>query len=569
VSDAIVVSIEDGLSPETVTKNRVGAMTHLFPRGNLTEPELLKALSAAVVESIDNQEVQLIIDMVSVSLVNSNALQTLFNLRQDLVRAGGWLKVTNAKPLIRDIFLVTGLDQVIDIVNSFNIDKTEVARPKTNSSEGIRMGDLLVNKGLLTKEKVEEAIQLQRKSGKRIGQIIVSKGWVSEDVLLTALGEQLGIPHIVMRQGLVDQDVFTQLDFEVSQRLKVVPMFLVHGELTLATSDPQAIASFSEIETILQEYLSEYGNIKALPDNDMLVIEDLPSFLNKMETLLGEIDREPKQIMIEAKILEITLTDNQSYGLDWAKLFDSSDGTGSLGTQGLANPNSAGLFAQYTNSNVELVLNALKARGRLRTISTPKLLAMEGLEAETVVGTEIGYRVTTTINNVTTESIEFLESGVILKVTPTVDRSGRIMLDIFPEVSTGVVSDDGIPSKATTQVSTRMLVSDGKTVFLGGLIQNQINNTREGIPGLGDVPIIGGLFSNRSKSIVSTEIVVLITPRIVDYTSDEPQVPAIERVEVINEIIDAELLDTEKDLEKAFDGNSSPGASDDLGDRSK
>jgi type II secretory pathway component GspD/PulD (secretin) len=114
-----------------------------------------------------------------------------------------------------------------------------------------------------------------------------------------------------------------------------------------------------------------------------------------------------------------------------------------------------------------------------------------------------------------------------------------------------------------------MLVSDGKTVFLGGLIQNQINNTREGIPGLGDVSIIGGLFSNRSKSIVSTEIVVLITPRIVDYTSDEPQVPAIERVEVINEIIDAELLDTEKDLEKAFDGNSSPGASDDLGDRSK
>ena len=321
-------------------------------------------------------------------------------------------------------------------------------------------------------------------------------------------------------------------------------------------------ASSSEIETILEEYLSEFGNIKALPDNDMLVIEDLPPFLDKIEVLLGEIDREPKQIMIEAKILEITLTDNQSYGLDWKKLFDSSDGTGSLGTTGLANPNSAGLFAQYTNSNVELVLNALKERGRLRTISTPKLLAMEGLEAETVVGTEIGYRVTTTINNVTTESIEFLESGVILKVTPTVDRSGRIMLDIFPEVSTGVVSDDGIPSKATTQVSTRMLVSDGKTVFLGGLIQNQINNTREGIPGLGDVPIIGGLFSNRSKSVISTEIVVLITPRIVDYASDEPEVPAIERVEVINEIIDAELSETDKDLDKTFSGKSSPGVID-------
>jgi len=223
-------------------------MTHLFPRGNLTDPELLDALSAAVDESIASQEVQLIIDMVSVSLIDSKALESLFDLRQDLARAGGWLKVTNAKPLIRDIFLVTGLDQVIDIVNSFNIDKPEVVRPDTTSSEGIRIGDLLVNKGLLSKEKVEEAIVLQKKSGKRLGQIIVSKGWVSEDVFLTALGEQLGIPHIVMRQGLVDHDVFTQLELEVSQRLKVVPMFLVHGELTLATSDPQAIASFSEIE---------------------------------------------------------------------------------------------------------------------------------------------------------------------------------------------------------------------------------------------------------------------------------------------------------------------------------
>ena len=200
MSDANVVSIEEGLSPGTVTKNRVGAMTHLFPRGNLTDTELLEALSAAVAECIASQEVQLIIDMVSVSLVDSKALETLFDLRQELARAGGWLKITNAKPLIRDIFLVTGLDQVIDIVNSFNIDQPEVTRPDTSSSEGIRMGDLLVNKGLLTKEKVEEAIQLQKKSGKRIGQIIVSKGWVSEDVLLTALGEQLGIPHIVMRQ---------------------------------------------------------------------------------------------------------------------------------------------------------------------------------------------------------------------------------------------------------------------------------------------------------------------------------------------------------------------------------
>jgi type II secretory pathway component GspD/PulD (secretin) len=312
-------------------------------------------------------------------------------------------------------------------------------------------------------------------------------------------------------------------------------------------------ASTSELETILREHLSNYGDIKALPDNSLLVVEDLPSFLDKIELILGEIDREPRQIMIEAKILEISLTDNQSFGLDWARLFDSASAVGALGIKGLANPLSPGLFAQYNSDDVNLVLSALKERGRLRTISTPKLLAMEGLEAQSVVGTEIGYRVTTTINQVTTESIEFLESGIILKVIATVDRSERIMLDIFPEVSTAVVSDDGIPSKATTQVSTRMLVPDGKTVFLGGLIQHQVNNTREGAPGLGDLPVIGRLFSNRAKSIISTEIVILITPRIVDYASSNSATAPIERVQIINDIIDAELAGTEQEMGELFD----------------
>jgi anti-anti-sigma factor len=223
-------------------------MTHLLPRGNLADAESLDALVVAVDESIANQEIQLIIDMVSVSLVNSRALEALSDMRQNLVKNGGWLKVTNAKPLIRDIFLVTGLDQVIDVVNSFNIDSAGVAKPKAVSNESVRVGDMLANKGLISKEKLEEAIVLQKRSGKRLGQIIVSKGWVSEELFLSALGEQLGIPYIVLRQGLVDLDVFTRLDTEVTQRLKVVPMFLVNGELTLATSDPQAIASFSEIE---------------------------------------------------------------------------------------------------------------------------------------------------------------------------------------------------------------------------------------------------------------------------------------------------------------------------------
>ena len=326
--------------------------------------------------------------------------------------------------------------------------------------------------------------------------------------------------------------------------------------MTVVRSLKVQYSSLSDIEAILTDHLSSYGTIKSIAETGMLVVEDLPGFVDKLEYLLQEIDREPRQIMIEAKILEIALTDNQSYGLDWAKLFDSSEGSGQLGTQGLANSTAPGLFAQYTNTNVDVVLNALKERGRLRTISTPKLLAMEGREAQTVVGTRIGFRVTTTVNQVTTESVEFLESGIILKVTPTVDRRGRILLDIHPEVSAGSVSDDGIPSKTTTQVSTRMLVPNGKTVFMGGLIRHSSNNSSEGVPGLGDLPVIGRLFSNESKNLSSSEIVVLITPRIIDYESPGYLNSSVQKVQSIDEVIEAELGLASDNLNARFDGEN-------------
>lgn len=305
--------------------------------------------------------------------------------------------------------------------------------------------------------------------------------------------------------------------------------------------------SISEIEPILKEHLSSFGSIKALAESNLLVIEDKPSFLNKIEMLLSKIDREPKQILIEAKILEIVLTDNQSYGFNWAKLFSGSDSSGRLGTQGLASPGTPGLLAQYTNSNVDIVLSALEAKGRLRTLSTPTLLAMEGQESETIVGTRLGFKVTTTVNQVTSESIEFLETGIILKVTPSVDRNGQILLDIHPEVSTGVVSDDGIPSKSTTQVSTRMLVPNGKTVFMGGLIRRSSNNSREAVPVLGDIPVIGGLFANNSQNFSTTEIIVLLTPTIVEFDTTNIHQKATLKVEDLNRLLKGNAKNKEDD----------------------
>lgn len=273
-------------------------------------------------------------------------------------------------------------------------------------------------------------------------------------------------------------------------------------------SDPEVVAE------VLENHLSSFGKITTLKKRRLLVVDDKPHFLRRIETLLKELDREPKQILIEARILEVGLKDSESYGLDWSKIFHS--GEANIGTQGLSNPGSPGLFFDYITPNVTIVLNALRTRDRLRTLSTPKLLALEDQEAETIIGDRLGYNVTTTIDNVTTTSTEFLESGVILKVRPSVDGQNRILLDIHPEVSTGSVSDDGIPNQTTTEVTTSMLVESGRTVFIGGLIKRSAEQTREGVPVLGDIPVVGSLFSNRALSTVNTELVVLITPYIVD-----------------------------------------------------
>jgi len=280
-------------------------------------------------------------------------------------------------------------------------------------------------------------------------------------------------------------------------------------------SDPKQVAE------ILTKYVSRYGKITPLNERRMIVIEDTPEFMERAAKLLLELDAQPKQVLIEAKVLEITLDDGEIYGVDWSKVFGSSSGThGSFGSNALslgnatAGPKLGGFFFSLANKNLELFLEAQSTRNRVQTLSTPKLLAMENEEAKAVIGKSTGYKVTTTINQVTQESIQFLESGVILKVTPSVDQQGRVMLKVHPEVSSTTLNA-GIPDKKSTEVTTELLCEDGQSVFIGGLIKKTSSRDKTGVPVLGDIPGIGRLFSTTTESINNTETVVIITPRIV------------------------------------------------------
>jgi len=280
---------------------------------------------------------------------------------------------------------------------------------------------------------------------------------------------------------------------------------------------PIRYADAAVLETKLEDYVSEFGTITAVPERKLLVVDDQPAFVRQIAALVAALDQRPQQIMIEARLLEVTLNDEQSYGIDWTSFFDNKDG--SFGLQGLATPGGAGgtgLFFDYVQSDYEIAIRALEAEGRIRNLASPKLVTVENEEAEVIIGQRLGYQVTTTINQVTSETIEFLESGVILRVMPTVDDDGRILLTIHPEVSNGVLDDNGIPSQTTTEVTTKLLVDSGQSIFIGGLLRHTTTEGRAGVPVLGRIPGIRWLFGNRTRQSSNTETVVLITPRLLD-----------------------------------------------------
>ncbi len=320
--------------------------------------------------------------------------------------------------------------------------------------------------------------------------------------------------------------------------------------LTRVRSFELQYVSVDEIQSLLAPYLSDYGEITVFSEKNIFLIEDTPEFLRRIAALVREIDKQPTQILIEAKILEVTLTDEDSSGLDWTKFFSSDGGTGEFGGQGLSNAASPGLFFSYTNDNITVALDALTSQGRVRTLSSPKLLAVEDQESSVIVGDRRGYSVITTINQVTSESIEFLESGVILRVTPSVDANGKVLMDIHPEVSTGVIDPlTGIPSQATTEVTTRMIVPDGQTIFVGGLIKHRVEESQRGIPVISRIPGVGRLFSSRENNESNTETIVLITPTIL---KDKARLVDKDTIEIIERMEQRQTSDTD-DLNDEMD----------------
>lgn len=270
--------------------------------------------------------------------------------------------------------------------------------------------------------------------------------------------------------------------------------------------------------------------------NNSVLVYGTAREYQQIEATLKRLDISPTQVLIEASIIEVTLTDDLKYGVQW--LFDEQKGSGtgagvlSTVAGGVLGSTPAGFSYTLRNSagGVRAVLNALAEKSLVKVISSPSLMVLDNHTASIAVGNQQPIRSSETVTtggNVTT-SIQYKDTGVSLSVTPSVN-AGNMVTMLLNQAVTDVGAQDiatGQRSFLQRQISSKVAVRSGETLVLGGLIRDNSTNGNSGLPGLKDIPLFGGLFGQQTNNGSRTELLVVITPQVVRTTDDIREVSA-------------------------------------------
>lgn len=253
---------------------------------------------------------------------------------------------------------------------------------------------------------------------------------------------------------------------------------------------------------------------------EAIAVVDYPANIDRISDYICQVDQPPRQVLIEANILQIELSEDCRNGINFDTLARFHGNELGLQTVGFANSTaSTAFFLDVTGHALDGLVELLQSTTDAKTLASPKVMTVSGQQSHIQIGSQLGFRVTTTTQTSTLESIQFLDVGVVLTVTPRITRDGRVLMRIKPKVSTGAVDPDtGLPSEDTTEVETDILLNNGQGMVIGGLIQELDSNTQTKIPWFGDLPYVGILFTRRQVEKSRSEIVVTLVPHIFPYT---------------------------------------------------
>ncbi len=293
-----------------------------------------------------------------------------------------------------------------------------------------------------------------------------------------------------------------------------------------------------DIEATIKGLLSPTGQVftsQTSPTDkrrtqELVVVEDIPASVSRVTQYIEQVDQAPRQVMIEAHVLEVDLRDDTRHGVNWDYITQWVGRDIALKTVGFANPAaSPASFFSLDGEHLDLVIEALKTTTDAKTLASPKVIVANGQEARIQIGSKLGYFVTTTTQTSTLQNVNFLNTGVLLKVTPQISNDGRVLMVVSPEVSTGRISAAGLPETNTTEAMTTVLLENNGGMVIGGLIKESDSDTQDKVPVLGDLWLVGRLFQKRNVARQRSEIIIVLVPHIAPY---DPEGVAIEQTEI-------------------------------------
>lgn len=338
----------------------------------------------------------------------------------------------------------------------------------------------------------------------------------------------------------IDEDTGSMVLEDTPESIALMKAALVHIEQPLGTkSYPLKYANVNDVLPQLKARIDAkaVGTTSVDDRSNQIFVRALPGRLPEIEKIIHSLDIPKKQVLIEARILQVTLKPGFNTGIDWSALVNKN-GKNKFNLKTLLNnKETENNFGQIGVGSLNVddfaaQIQALNEVSASKILSSPSIIAMNNEESKFHVGDTVPY-ISTSITGsgdsaFIIENPRFIDVGIMLSVIPTINNNGMVTMRLKPKMSSIVATIDsvqgGIPQVNSTEIETTLMVSDGMTVVMAGLKQTQSIHIRNGVPGLMDIPHVGGLFRKTSDSIASSEIVILITPHIIKASEDKTTV---------------------------------------------
>jgi type II secretory pathway component GspD/PulD (secretin) len=349
---------------------------------------------------------------------------------------------------------------------------------------------------------------------------------MSADLAAGLLGKMVTDHTTIVEDPVNQRLIVSSSEFEIKQVGNILDMLDVGGGIKSIVLKIGYAQTDSLAEILKSQLTPELGQIHADNRSRKIYVTDYSPVLDRIADMAAEFDVPVRQVLIEAKIIQVATSKNVKTGINWEVLQHEMNLTGTFPALVNTDPGIRGDFGNLASRNYTIMVEALEIYGDTELLSSPRLMVVDGGSGLIHVGSQVPY---TTIDTKETpggtinqfEKVIIVDVGVKLEVQVNIYGDDMIAMKIRPEVSavTGY-SDADIPIVDATTLDSSLMVKDGNTVILGGLIKDEIRTVRKGIPILSSIPLLKYLFSSTEEETIKGELVILLTPKILTGRED-------------------------------------------------